>query len=444
MDIERELDTLQDRIRLALHIAEQHQATAEVGAYQDQGLSVSVRNGDVDKVEFTRNHGFGITVYRGQCKGSASTSDFSDAAIERAVKAALDVATHTAPDACSGLADAALMARDIADLDLYHPWAIDPQQAIQMAQACEAAGLSQPHIKNSDGAYVGTSASVRAYGNSHGLVVAYPQSRHGISCALIAAETGPKGETMERGGWSYSHRVPGQLQEGADVGRKAAERAARKLGSRAVPTGEFPVLYAPEIAGGLLGHFIGAISGGSLYRHSSFLENSLGQTLFPDWMNIFELPHLPQGPASAPVDGDGLATYGKHFVEQGILKHYVLGTYSARRLGLQSTANAGGVRNLRCSSTHSLDELLSMMGTGLLVTDVMGQGVNLVTGHYSRGAAGFWVENGTLQFPVSEVTVAANLRDMFRNLRGVGSDVDARGNVQVGSILVDSMTVAGK
>ena len=203
-------------------------------------------------------------------------------------------------------------------------------------------------------------------------------------------------------------------------------------------------MYAPEIAGGLLGHFIGAISGGSLYRHSSFLENSLGQTLFPEWMNIYEQPHLPQGPASAGVDGDGLATYGKHFVEQGVLKHYVLGTYSARRLGMVSTANAGGVRNLRCSSTHSLDELLKMMGTGLLVTDVMGQGVNIVTGHYSRGAAGFWVENGALQFPVSEVTVAANLKDMFLNLRGVGDDIDARGNVQVGSILVGNMTVAGK
>ena len=440
MDIERELSTLQDRIRLALDIAGQHQATAEVGAYQDQGLSVSVRNGDVDKVEFTRNHGFGITVYRGKCKGSASTSDFSDAAIERAVKAALDVARYTAPDEYSGLADAEQMAGEVPDLDLYHHWGIDPEAAINMAKECEAAGLSHPDIKNSDGAHVGTSDSVRAYGNSHGLVVAYPQSRHGISCALIAAQ----GETMERGGWSYSHRVPDQLQDGVEVGMKAAQRASRKLGGRAVPTGEFPVMYAPEIAGGLLGHFISAISGGSLYRHSSFLENTLGETLFPTWMEVYEQPHLFQGPASAAVDGDGLATYGKHFVEQGVLKSYVLGTYSARRLGLHSTANAGGVRNLRCRSTHTLDELLKSMGTGLLVTDVMGQGVNIVTGHYSRGAAGFWVENGELQFPVSEVTIAANLKDMFQNLRGVGDDIDARGNVQVGSILVDAMTVAGK
>lgn len=249
---------------------------------------------------------------------------------------------------------------------------------------------------------------------------------------------------MERGGWSYSHRVPEQLQAGEEVGLKAAERAARKLGSRPVPTGQFPVLYAAEIAGGLLGHFIGAVSGGSLYRHSSFLENTLNQPLFPQWMNIHEQPQLPQGPASAPIDGDGLATFNKHIVEQGVLKHYVLGTYSARRLGLTSTANAGGIRNLRCSSTHSLEELMNMMGTGLLVTDVMGQGVNLVTGHYSRGAAGFWVENGQIQFPVSEITVAANLKDMFINMRGVGDDIDVRGNVQMGSVLIDSMQVAGK
>lgn len=440
MDIERELQTLEDRIRLALKLAQQHQATAEVGAVQDQGLSVSVRNGDVDKVEFTRNHGFGITVYKGQRKGSASTSDLSDAAIERAVLAALNIAKYTAPDDCAGLAEVDLMATSVPDLDLYHHWPLTPERAIALAQECEASGLSVASIKNSDGAHVGSSDSVRAYGNSHGLVVAYPQSRHGISCALIAAQ----GDTMERGGWSYSHRVPGQLQAGEAVGRKAAERAARKLGSRPVPTGDFPVLYAPEIAGGLLGHFIGAISGGNLYRHSSFLENSLGQRLFPQWMNIYEQPHLPQGPASAPLDGDGLPTCNKHFVEQGTLKSYVLGTYSARRLGLVSSANAGGVRNLRCSSTHTQHELLKMMGTGLLVTDVMGQGVNIVTGHYSRGAAGFWVEQGQIQFPVSEITVAANLQDMFLNVRGVGDDIDARGNVQVGSILIDSMTVAGK
>ncbi len=440
MDIQAELHTLQDKIQLALKLAEQSQATAEVGAYQDQGLSVSVRQGEVDKVEFTRNHGFGITVYRGNSKGSASTSDFSDAAIERAVQAALDIAHYTAPDECAGLAEPEHMAQQILDLDLYHPWDLTPQKAITMAQACEASGLSQMNIKSSDGAQVGSSNSVRAYGNSHGLLVAYPQSRHGISCALIAAQD----DKMERGGWSFSHRVADKLQDGAYVGLKAAERATRKLGSRAVPTGEFPVMYAPEIAGGLLGHFIGAISGGSLYRHSSFLENSLGQQVFPDWMTIYEQPHLLQGPASAPVDGDGLATYSKSFVEQGALSSYVLGTYAARKLGMNSTANAGGVRNLRCTATHSLEDLLGIMGTGLLVTDVMGQGVNLVTGHYSRGAAGFWVENGVIQFPVSEVTVAANMRDIFLNLRGVGEDVDARGNVQVGSILIDAMMVAGK
>jgi len=440
MDIEHELQTLRDRIQLALDLADQHQATAEVGAYQDQGLSVSVRNGEVDKVEFTRNHGFGITVYSKQSRGSASTSDLSEAAVQRAVQAALDIARQTAPDPCAGLAAPELMATELPDLDLYHHWELTPEQAISLAKTCEASGLAHSAIKNSDGAHVGSSDSVRAYGNSNGLIVAHPQSRHGLSCALIAGS----GDAMERGGWSHSHRLREKLQAAEYVGNKAAERAARKLGSRTVPTGEFPVLYAAEVAGGLLGHFIGAISGGNLYRHSSFLEGALGQQLFPDWMQIYEQPHLLQGSASAAVDGDGLATRDKHFIEQGVLSSYVLGTYSARRLGLASTANAGGVRNLRCSSTHSLTELLQAMGTGLLVTDLMGQGVNIVTGHYSRGAAGFWVEGGEIQFPVSEVTVAANLRDMFRNLRGVGDDIDARGNVQVGSILLDKMTIAGK
>lgn len=440
MDIEAETHTLEQKIKLALQIAEHNQASAEVGAYQDQGLSVSVRNHDVDKVEFTRNHGFAITVYRGQSKGSASTSDLSDAAIERAVNAALDIAHHTAADEFSGLASAELMASAITDLDLYHPWGLSPEQAIAIARECEGEGLTGSKIKNSDGASVGTSNSLRAYGNSHGLLVAYPQSRHGLSCALIATD----GEAMERGGWAYSHRVAQQLPEPASIGKIAAERAARKLGSQSVPTGDYPVMFAAEIAGGLLGHFMAAISGGNLYRHSSFLEGCLDQALFPNWMMIHEVPQLLQGASSAPIDGDGLQTYNKAFVEQGVLKRYVLGQYSARKLGLSSTANAGGVRNVRCTSTHAYSDLLRTLGTGLLVTDVMGQGVNIVTGHYSRGAAGFWVEGGVIQHPVSEVTVAGNLKDMYRDVIGVGDDVDARGNIQVGSILLQSMTLAGK
>lgn len=440
MDIDTELRSMQTRIKLALSLAERHQATAEVGAYQDEGLSVSVRNGEVEKVEFTRNHGFGVTLYLGHSKGSASTSDFSDAAIERVVEAAVGIARYTAPDECAGLADAGMMVSDIPDLDLYHPWALTPEQGIELARECEAAGLRNADIRHGDGANVGTVTSVRGYGNSHGLVLAHPQTRHGIGGAFIAA----RGDAMERAGWVQSHRVAQQLPAAAAVGQKGAERAARKLGSRAVPTGEFPVMFAPEVAGGLLGHFIAAISGGNLYRHSSFLEGALGEILFPSWLNIEEQPRLPQGPTSAAVDGDGLATSAKAIVAGGQLQHYALSTYSARRLGMSSTANAGGVRNVRCTSSHSLEDLLAEMGTGLLVTELMGQGVNIVTGDYSRGAAGFWVERGEIQFPVSEVTVAANLRNMFLGIRGVGTDIDERGNIQVGSILLDRMTVAGK
>ncbi|MGB3622854.1 metalloprotease PmbA [Ketobacter sp. MCCC 1A13808] len=440
MDIDQELKSLRDKIKTALLLAEKSGATAEVGAYQDQGLNVSVRNGEVDTVEFTRNHGFAITVYRGKSKGSASTSDFSDQAVRQTVQAALDIAQFTAPDEFSGLADAGQEATEVLDLDLYHPWPLQPQQAIEIAQRCEAAGLAYEGIDKSDGANVGTGDSVRAYGNSHGIVAAYPQSRHGVSCALIAS----RDHEMERGGWSQSCRVVGSLPDVESIGSKAAQRALQRLGSQSVATGEFPVMFAAEVAGGLIGHLIAAISGGSLYRHASFLEGQRGQPVFPSWMNVYELPHLRQGAASAPIDGDGLQTREKYFIENGRLINYVLSTYSGRKLGLPSTANAGGIRNLRCSATHSRDELLQKMGTGLLVTDLMGQGVNIVTGNYSRGAAGFWVENGCIRHPVSEITVAGNLQNMFRQFLGIGDDIDARGNIQMGSVLVESMTVAGK
>ncbi len=441
MSITPEQQSLQDKIAQALELAKKAGATAEVGVYQDQGLLASVRQGAVDKVEFTRNHGFAVTVYRGQRKGHASTSDFSADAIAQTVQAALDIAHYTAEDDCSGLADADLMARVIPDLDLYHPWSLQPQQAIELAQRCEAAGLqAHPTIRNSDGATVASGESLRGYGNSHGLVVVYPQSRHAVSCALIAEQDGK----MERGGWSFSQRNQTLLPAVESIGAKAAERAARRLGSRTIATCDVPVLFAAEIAGGLLGHCIAAISGGNLYRHSSFLEGALHSRIFPDWMNISEHPLLRGETGSAPIDGDGLPTAEKSFVQNGELASYVLGTYSARKLGLRSTANAGGVRNVRCSATHSLDELLRQMHTGLLVTDVMGQGVNIVTGDYSRGAAGFWVENGVIQYPVSEITIAGNLKNLFADLVGVGTDIDPRGNIQTGSILLVSMKVGGK
>ena len=440
MDIQTELEQVKTKIAFALEKIAQAGATGEVAAYQDQGLSVSVRKQEVDQVEFTRSHGFGVTVYHKGSKGSASTSDFSHGAIEKTVAAALDIARFTAEDACAGLADANLMATEIADLDLHHPIELATETAIDIALQCEAAGLQQQGISNSEGGSVGSSESIRAYGNSHGLIVAYPQTRYAVGCALIAESE----QGMERGGWSHSHCNFAELVDAKTIGQTAAERALKRINSRSAPTGHYPVMFAPEIAGGLLGHCISAISGGSLYRHASFLEGQLGQQIFPSWLSVTEQPRLLRGAASAPVDGDGLPTRDKALVENGVLQTYVLGTYSARKLGLASTANAGGVRNVRCSSTHSLDSLLKEMGTGLLATHVMGQGVNLVSGHYSRGAAGFWVENGAIQYPVSEVTVAGNLKEMFNQFIGVGDDVDARSNIQIGSILVGDIAVAGK
>lgn len=432
--------TLQDKIAFALELAKNAGATAEVGVYQDQGLLARVRQGEVDTFELTRNHGFSVTVYRGQRKGHASSTDFGLDAIRQTVQAALDIARFTAEDPCSGLADPSLMATDIPDLDLHHPRELTPEQAIDMARQCEAAGLAQPAICNSDGASLTNVESLRGYGNSHGLIVAYPQTRHAISCALIAQQ----GDRMERGGWSYSHRNFACLPALDSIGLKAAERASRRLGGRSIPTCTVPVMFAAEIASGLLGHLINAISGGSLYRHASFLENALGNKVMPDWVSLSEHPRLRGETGSAPVDGDGLPTREQYFVRDGILSSYVLGSYSARKLGLASTANAGGVRNLRCSTSHTYADLLKRMDRGLLVTDLMGQGVNIVSGHYSRGAAGFWVENGVIQYPVSEITIAGNLKDMLANMVGVGDDIDPRGNIQCGSILLAQMTVGGK
>lgn len=431
---------LQDRLTQALDQIRAAGATGEVGLHQDQGLSVSVRHGEVDKVAFTRNHGIAVTLYRGRRRGHATSNDFSPDSVRQTVQAALDIAHYTAEDPCSGLADAAQMAADLPDLALYRPWELTPEQAIALARQCEAAGLSQPGISNSDGASVASGETLRGYGNTHGLLTLYPLSRHALGCTLLAEQDGRK----ERGGWSASQRHPERLPTPEAIGQQAAERAARRRGARPIATGRMPVLFAADIAGSLLGHAIAAISGGNLYRHASFLENSLHQRIFPEWMTLSEHPHLPGEIGSAPLDGDGLATAEKSFVQNGELVSYVLGTYSARKLGLRSTANAGGVRNVRCTTTHTHEELLQQMHTGLLVTELMGQGVNLITGDYSRGAAGFWVENGAIQFPVAEITLAGNLKNLFETLVGVGDDIDARGNIQCGSILLEQMTVGGK
>lgn len=436
------LHALQEQVESILAEARRQGASAcEVAVSAGQGLSTTVRQGEVETVEFNRDQGFGITLYVGQRKGSASTSATGIEAIRETVAAALAIAKHTSEDDCAGLADAALMARDLPELDLYHPWSITPEQAVERALACEAAAFAaDSRIKNADGTSLNTHQGCRVYGNSHGFVGGYASTRHSLSCVMIAEGEGQ----MQRDYWYDVNRQGELLADAAGIGRRAAERAVSRLGARPVPTCEVPVLFAAELAGGLFSHLLAAISGGNLYRHSSFLEGALGQRLFPEWLSLDERPHLPRALGSAAFDGDGLGTYAKPFVEKGELVSYVLGTYSGRKLGLPSTANSGGVHNLFV--THGDEDqqaLIRRMGRGLLVTELMGQGLNLVTGDYSRGAAGFWVENGEIQFPVQEVTIAGNLRDMFRQIVAVGCDLERRGNICTGSVLIERMTVAG-
>lgn len=436
------LPDLQAQVEQIIAEARRQGASAcEVAVSMEQGLSTTVRQGEVETVEFNRDQGFGITLYVGQRKGSASTSASGEAAIRETVAAALAIAKHASEDDCAGLADAALMARELPDLDLYHPWAIAPEQAVELALACEAAAFAtDKRISNADGTSLSTHQGCRVYGNSHGFVGGYASTRHSLSCVMIAEGEGQ----MQRDYWYDVNRQGELLADPVSIGRKAAERSVARLGARPVPTCEVPVLFAAELATGLFGHFLAAISGGNLYRHSSFLEGALGQRLFPEWLNLDERPHIPRAMGSATFDGDGLATYAKPFVAGGELVSYVLGTYSGRKLGLPSTANSGGVHNLFVShGDEDQQALIKRMGRGLLVTELMGQGLNLVTGDYSRGAAGFWVENGEIQFPVQEVTIAGNLKDMFRQIVAVGSDLELRGNIRTGSVLIERMTVAG-
>ncbi|MFG0584304.1 metalloprotease PmbA [Pseudomonas sp. zjy_9] len=436
------LPELQQQVESILAEAARQGASAcEVAVSIGQGLSTTVRQREVETVEFNRDQGFGITLYVGQRKGSASTSATGLDAVRETVAAALAIARHASEDECAGLADAALMARELPELDLYHPWAISPEQAVEQALACEAAAFAaDPRIRNADGTSLNTHQGCRVYGNSHGFIGGYASTRHSLSCVMIAEGEGQ----MQRDYWYDVKRQGELLADAAGIGQRAAQRAVSRLGARPVPTCEVPVLFAAELAGGLFSHLLAAISGGNLYRHSSFLEGALGQRLFPEWLSLDERPHLPRALGSAAFDGDGLATYAKPFVDKGELVSYVLGTYSGRKLGLPSTANSGGVHNLFV--THGDEDqqaLIRRMGRGLLVTELMGQGLNLVTGDYSRGAAGFWIENGEIQFPVQEVTIAGNLRDMFAQIVAVGSDLERRGNICTGSVLIERMTVAG-
>jgi PmbA protein len=436
------LPALQEQVEQIIAEAKRQGASAcEVAVSLEQGLSTTVRQREVETVEFNRDQGFGITLYVGQRKGSASTSASGSEAIRETVAAALAIAKHTSEDEASGLADAALMAKDLQDFDLFHQWNINPEQAIEQALACEAAAFAaDSRIKNADGTTLSTHQGCRVYGNSHGFIGGYASTRHSLSCVMIAEADGQ----MQRDYWYDVNRQGNLLASAESIGQRAAQRAASRLGARPVPTCEVPVLFSAELAGGLFGSFLSAISGGSLYRKSSFLEGTLGQKLFPEWLTLDERPHLMRALGSSAFDGDGLATYAKPFVEKGELVSYVLGTYSGRKLGMPSTANAGGVHNLFV--THGDEDqaaLLRRMGRGLLVTELMGQGLNMVTGDYSRGAAGYWVENGEIQFAVQEVTIAGNMRDMFKQIIAVGNDLELRSNIRTGSVLIERMTVAG-
>jgi len=442
-DSQARLDRLADIAQRLLDRCQARGASqAEVSCSEETGLNVNVRMGEVETVEATRDRGIAVTVYFGKRKGSASTADLREDSLGATVEQACAIARHTEDDDASGLAERELMATDLREFDGWHPWAIEADQAIDLALACEAAGREvDPRIENSDGASFGSGSSLSVYANSHGFLGRERSTNHSIGCALIAG----RGDAMQRDGW-YSYALAAEdLESPAAIGRRAAERAVSRLAPRQVPTGEYPVLFAAEVARSLIGHLIGAVSGGALYRRASFLVDSVGTQLFPDWFAIDEQPFLARGLRSSAFDAEGVATRESSLVQGGVLQRYVLGSYSARKLGLQTTANAGGVHNLRvAANAESLETMLRGMGRGLLMTELMGQGVNTVTGDYSRGAAGFWVENGELAYPVDGITIAGNLRGMFGAIEAVGRDVDPRSHIRTGSILVGRMTVAGE
>jgi PmbA protein len=435
-------DQLQDIVREAVATASGEGASeAEAGASLGTGLSVTVRRGDVETLEYHRDRSFSVTVYFGRRKGSASSSDLAPDAIRQSVEKACAIARYTAEDPCAGLADADLMATEVPDLQLDRPWALSPDEAIDLATRCEAAGIEvDARITNSDGGSVSTGRSMRVYCNSHGFTGGYSSTSHSISCVLV----GGQGGEMERDYWYTSARDPQGLATAESVGRMAADRTLRRLGSRKIETCSAPVLFPAEVARGLLGHFVSAIRGTAQYRRASFLLDAVGETVFPESVTIEERPHIPGAMASVPFDSEGVATRDRLVVKDGVLESLVLASYSARKLGLRSTGNAGGIHNLVVSGGGGRPEdLLGAMGTGFLVNELLGQGVNLVTGDYSRGASGFWVEDGRIAYPVSEVTIAGNLKHMLRNIRAIGDDTDVRGSIRTGSILLDEMRIAG-
>jgi len=425
-----------------LEYARMRGATAcESDVSEGFGQSVTVRKGEVETIEYNRDKGIGVTVYLGQQRGYASTSDFGREALRATVDAALSIARFTAPDPCAGLPEEHLLAKRYTELDLYHPWELSIGQAIDLAKRCEAAAFAvSPLIKNSEGASVSTQQSHFVAANSLGFMGGYATSRHYISCAVIAGEA----DNMQRDDWYTSRRDAADLGAAEAIGDYAARRAMARLDARQIDTAKVPVLFEAPLAATLIGNFVHAASGGALYRKASFLVDSLGKPVFSDVVHISERPHLKKGLASSPFDDDGVATNDREVVSDGVLQGYFLGTYSARKLGIPTTGNAGGCHNLIVRPAgRDFEGMLKLMDRGLLVTEVLGQGVNYVTGDYSRGAAGYWVEGGRIQYPVQEITIAGNLRDMFRAIVAVGSDVLVRGSKQCGSILVERMTVAG-
>jgi PmbA protein len=441
IDRETELNTLQDCVETALARAIKGGATqAEVSAHTSKGLSVNVRQGEVETLEHMQDRSVSITVYVGKRKAHSSSADLAPGSIRDCVDRALDIARFTQEDPHNGLAEQELMATDFPDLDTWHPVTLDANRAIERAKACEAAGWEKPGITNSEGASFEAGLGMGVYGNSHGFIGRSAGTRFSQSCVLIAG----KGDGMQR---DYSYDVKrdlASLESPEQTGYEAASRTLRRLGARQLKTATMPVLFAPEVAKGIIGHLVSGVSGAALYRNASFLNNAVGTAIFPDWLQLTERPRLPRGLGSSAYDNEGVATRENDLVTGGLLQRYVLSSYSARRLGLQTTANGGGVRNLLLHPNTEIGaSLLKQMDTGFYVTEVMGQGVSIVTGDYSRGASGFYVEGGEIAYPVEEVTIAGNLADMFRGVVASGADLDTRGNIHCGDLLIEKMTVAG-
>jgi len=442
--MQAELESLRETARAAVDLARSEGADeAEVSVGLERGLSVSVRLGEVETLEHQQDRSLAITVYVQGRRGSASTADLGSDAVAKTVRKACSIAAHTARDEFAGLPEAQQLAHGILELDLHHPWALTPEEAIALARECEAAALAvDPAVlTNSEGASVQTGEGVRVLANTHGFCEGYPSSSHALSCAVL----GRDGESMERDFWYTTARDPARLDAAAEVGREAARRTLRRLGARRPETCEIPVVFPPELARGLIGHAIGALSGGAQYRRSSFLLDSVGERVFPDWLRISERPHLPGAAGSAPFDAEGVTTRDRELVVDGCIGGYLLSSYSARKLGLTTTGNAGGAHNLvvHPSTDAGQDGLIAGLDRALVVTELMGQGVNPVTGDYSRGAAGLWVENGRVTGPVHGITIAGNLRRMYRELQAVGADADTRGVIRTGTIVLERMKIAG-